>query len=60
MAVPPPEKQRGDDKTKLSTEKMTRKIVGGEGKCDRENLTTSDFSSSVRSEIAGAKKLRSQ
>ncbi|KAF1975393.1 kinesin-domain-containing protein [Bimuria novae-zelandiae CBS 107.79] len=58
MAAPPLKKQRGED-SKLPMKKMTRKTVGGEGKGDRENLTITNFSSSIGPGFAKGRKLRS-
>lgn len=59
VAAPPHKKLRGEDGTKLPMKKMGRKTVGGEGKGDRENLTITNFSSSVGPGFAGGRKLRS-
>lgn len=58
MAAPPLKKQRSED-TKLPMKRMTRKTVGGEGKGDRENLTITNFSSSIGPGLAKGRKLRS-
>lgn len=59
MAAPPMKKQRGED-TKLPMKRMTRKTVGGEGKGDRENLTITNFSSSIGPGLAKGRVLRSR
>jgi len=46
VAAPPLKKQCSEDNTKAPMRKM-RKTVGGEGKGDRENLTITNFSSSI-------------
>jgi kinesin family protein 11 len=58
MDVPPNKKQRpNDDGSKLPMKKM-RKTVG-DAKGDRENLTMTDFSSSIENGLVGVRKLRS-
>ncbi|KAL5471640.1 hypothetical protein PMIN07_001478 [Paraphaeosphaeria minitans] len=59
MAAPPFKKQRSED-TKLPMKRMTRKTVGGEGKGDRENLTITNFSSSIGPGLAKGRVLRSR
>ena len=59
MAAPPLKKQRSETDTKLPMKRMTRKTVGGEGKGDRENLTITNFSSSIGPGMAKGRKLRS-
>jgi kinesin family protein 11 len=58
IAAPPLKKQRSED-TKLPMKKMTRKTVGGEGKGDRENLSITNFSSSIGPGLAKGRRLRS-
>ncbi|KAL1612935.1 Kinesin-related motor protein [Paraconiothyrium brasiliense] len=58
VAAPPLKKQRSED-TKLPMKRMTRKTVGGEGKGDRENLTITNFSSSIGPGLAKGRRLRS-
>lgn len=58
VAAPPLKKQRSED-TKLPIKRMTRKTVGGEGKGDRENLTITNFSSSIGPGLAKGRRLRS-
>jgi kinesin family protein 11 len=58
MAVPPSKKHRGsDDGSKLPMKKM-RKTVG-DAKNDRENLSITEFSSSIGPGLVGGRKLRS-
>lgn len=59
MAAPPLKKQRSEADTKLPMKRVTRKTVGGEGKGDRENLTITNFSSSIGPGLAKGRKLRS-
>ncbi|KAJ4286099.1 Kinesin- motor protein [Kalmusia sp. IMI 367209] len=59
MAAPPFKKQRSEDITKVPMKRMTRKTVGGEGKGDRENLTITNFSSSIGPGLVKGRKLRS-
>lgn len=59
IAAPPFKKQRGEDGTKPPMKKMGRKTVGGEGRSDRENLTITNFSSSIGPGVAGGRRLRS-
>ncbi len=61
MAVPPSKKQRGDaDGTKLPMKKMRKTVhaVAGE-RADRENMTITNFSSSVGPGLVGGRRLRS-
>lgn len=61
-AAPPLKKQnRGDGDSKLPMKKMGRKTVTGLSTAagDRENLTITNFSSSVGPGVAGQRKLRS-
>jgi kinesin family protein 11 len=58
IAAPPLKKQRSEE-TKLPMKKMTRKTVGGEGKGDRENLSITNFSSSIGPGLAKGRRLRS-
>lgn len=59
-AAPPNKKQRNNDDgaSKLPMKKMMRKTVGG-GKDDRENLSITNFSSSIGPGQIGGRKLRS-
>lgn len=60
MDMPPPlKKQRSEDSSKLPMKRMTRKTVGGEGKGDRENLSITNFSSSIGPGLAKGRRLRS-
>lgn len=58
IAAPPLKKQKSED-TKLPMKRVTRKTVGGEGKGDRENLTMTNFSSSIGPGLAKGRRLRS-
>ncbi|KAJ4345169.1 Kinesin- motor protein [Ascochyta clinopodiicola] len=60
VAAPPNKKQRSNDDgaSKLPMKKMLRKTVGG-GKDDRENLSITNFSSSVGPGQVGGRRLRS-
>ncbi|PSN70423.1 kinesin family protein-like protein [Corynespora cassiicola Philippines] len=58
ITAPPFKKQNRGDDSKLPMKKM-RKTVGGEGKGDRENLTITNFASSIGPGLAGGRKLRS-
>lgn len=60
MAAPPNKKQRSNDDgaSKLPMKKMMRKTVGG-GKDDRENLSITNFSSSIGPGQIGGRRLRS-
>ena len=61
MAAPPNKKQRGNDDgtSKLPMKKMMRKTVGGDAKGDRENLSITNFSSSIGPVHVGGRRLRS-
>lgn len=60
MGAPPLKKQRSEDRvSKVPMKMMSRKTVGGEGKGDRENLTMTNFSSSIGPGLAKGRKLRS-
>lgn len=61
--APPLKKARGDGDTKFPMKKMGRKTVAAlgasQGPSDRENLTITNFSSSVGPGVVGGRKLRS-